>query len=72
MLYRRQIEYLPTPLEIARSCASIRATWTPSEKRRRFVGRPMSEEFAPAWQPPVIDTSAFRHSTGRAMGDLAS
>lgn len=58
----RRIDYLPTPREIADACAAIRSTWTPSEKRRRFVGDEAPDEIALAWWPPVIDTSHFRAS----------
>lgn len=61
----RRIDYLPTPLEIAEACASIRSGWTLSEKRRRFVGEWMPDEVELGWRPPVIDTSHFRLSLAR-------
>lgn len=65
----RRIDYMPTPLEIAEACAAIRAQWTRTEKRRRFVGDDVPDDSEPAWRPPVIDTSCFRH-VGRT-GDAA-
>ncbi len=57
----RRIDYIPTPAEIAGVCAEIRAGWTKSEKRRRFVGELPPEAFDDSvWAPPVIDTSHFR------------
>jgi hypothetical protein len=35
---RKFQEYLPTPDEIARICAEIRATWTPEERADRWQG----------------------------------
>lgn len=67
----RRIDYLPTPVEIAQACASIRATWTLSEKRRRFVGETMPDEPEKMWSPPVIDTSHFRLASSRG-NDAAS
>ena len=61
----RRIDYIPTPREIAKACASIRSGWTLSEKRRRYVGDVMPDEPEVAWSPPVIDTSHFRLSTLR-------
>ena len=58
----RRIDYLPSPEEITNACASIRASWSLSEKRRRFVGELMPEEPLASWRPPVIDTSHFRVS----------
>ena len=62
----RRIDYIPTPREIAKACASIRSRWTLSEKRRRYVGEVMPDEPETGWSPPVIDTSHFRVATGRA------
>jgi len=67
----RRIDYLPSPDEIADACASIRSSWTLSEKRRRFVGELMPDEPDSVWRPPVIDTSHFRVS-GSRHADLAS
>ena len=61
----RRIDYLPTPEEITQACASIRSSWTLSEKRRRFVGELMPDEPESVWRPPVIDTTHFRISSGR-------
>jgi hypothetical protein len=72
MIYRRRIDYLPTPPEIAEACASIRASWTPLERRRRFVGFRGAEGFRPAWRPPLIDTSLLRYSSGRSSVEIAS
>ena len=60
----RRIDYLPSPEEITNACASIRASWSLSEKRRRFVGELMPEEPLASWRPPVIDTSHFRVTQG--------
>jgi len=46
----RRVDYLPTPREIADACAAIRAGWTNSEKRRRFVGGLASGEPASPWR----------------------
>lgn len=40
----------PTPDEIARECAKIRATWSESERLKRLVAPP-----SPAWHPPLYD-----------------
>lgn len=64
--------YLPTPREIAATCASIRAQWTPRERQRRRIGAALFEELAPAWRPPVIDTSTLRMSTSKPMSDLVT
>ncbi|MEM8866166.1 MAG: hypothetical protein AAGF31_11540 [Planctomycetota bacterium] len=57
----RRIEYLPTPAEIAGVAAEIRATWTKSEKRRRFVGQLPAEALEESlWSPPVVDTTCFQ------------
>jgi hypothetical protein len=40
----------PTRNEIRRRAAQIRATWSPEEKERRFVGRRRGE----GWTVPVI------------------
>ncbi|QDU91782.1 hypothetical protein Pla175_52130 [Pirellulimonas nuda] len=64
----RRIDYMPSPTEIADACAVIRDRWTHSEKRRRFVGEYVPDGMEPAWRPPVIDTSCFRHA-GRGPGD---
>jgi hypothetical protein len=40
--------YEPTPEEIARECARIRATWPPEEERRRRAGA-----VSPDGGPPV-------------------
>jgi hypothetical protein len=69
---RYQIQYLPSPGEIATACATIRARWTPRERQRRCVGRMLLEEFANAWRPPVIDTSALRSASGKSMVNLVS
>ena len=58
----RRIDYVPTPSEIAEACASIRSSWSLSEKRRRYVGDQMPDEPEMVWRPPVIDTSHFRVS----------
>ena len=59
MLHRRlRPEFLPTPREIARQCAEIRQSWTPSERRRRTVDRDLLAEHEPGWLPPVIDTAS--------------
>jgi hypothetical protein len=72
MISDRTAHYLPSPREIATACASIRANWTPRERQRRRVGESIFEELAPAWQPPVIDTSGLRMTVGKAMTDLVS
>ena len=54
----RTPDYLPTPREIARHCAEIRASWTPSERRRRTVDQAMLSEYDAGWLPPVIDTAS--------------
>lgn len=56
----RRIDFLPSPDEIANACATIRSSWTLSEKRRRYVGESMPDEPESIWRPPVIDTSHFR------------
>ncbi|MGL4512520.1 MAG: hypothetical protein ACRCT8_05465 [Lacipirellulaceae bacterium] len=63
----RRIDYLPTPTEIANACASIRSSWTLSEKRRRFVGELIGEGPDPLWRPPVIDTTHFRLAVSRSF-----
>lgn len=67
----RRIDYLPSPDEIADACASIRSSWTLSEKRRRFVGEQMPDEPESAWRPPVIDTSHFRMIASRGVDTTA-
>lgn len=60
----RRIDYIPTPAEIAGTCAEIRATWSKCEKRRRYVGQLPAEALDDAmWAPPVIDMSHFRAAT---------
>lgn len=61
----RRIDYLPTPVEIAEACAEIRAGWTMSEKRRRFVGDQTPDEVDTLWRPPTVDTSHLRLSAQR-------
>lgn len=56
----RRIGYLPSPREIAKACAHIRAGWTRCERRRRFVGGLLPDDTVLGWQPPLIDTSHFR------------
>jgi hypothetical protein len=63
----RRIDYLPSPGEIASACATIRSTWSLSEKRRRFVGELIGEGPDPVWRPPVIDTSHFRLAVSRSF-----
>lgn len=63
----RRIDYLPTPTEIADACASIRSSWSRSEKRRRFVGDAVPDDFESVWRPPVIDTSHFRMLSTRGV-----
>ena len=72
MAYHRRLDYLPSPPEIAQACATIRATWTPLERRRRFVGFRGEAGFRTVWRPPVIDTSLLRYSSGRSSVDIAS
>ncbi len=64
-----RIDYLPTPSEISLACEQIRETWTLSERRRRFVGPDLPDEFPSRWQPPTVDTSGFRLATNRLAGD---
>lgn len=59
-----RIDFLPTPEEIEAQCHRIRGSWSLSERRRRFVGPHLPDEPAPAWQPPMVDTSAFRLAMG--------
>jgi len=59
-----RIDFLPTPDEIQAECQQIRGSWSLNERRRRFVGPHLPDEPAPAWQPPTIDTSAFRLAMG--------
>lgn len=66
----RRIDYLPTPEEIANACASIRSSWTLSEKRRRYVGDMMPDEPESVWCPPMIDTTHFRISSSRSGSDV--
>lgn len=58
-----RIDYLPSPHEIDQACAHIRGQWSTNERRRRFVGPHLPEELPMPWQPPVVDTSAFRMMT---------
>ncbi|MBX3427626.1 MAG: hypothetical protein KF688_18245 [Pirellulales bacterium] len=58
MQRRLRPEYLPTPREIARLCAVIRDSWSPSERRRRTVDRDLLIAHEPAWMPPTIDTAS--------------
>lgn len=58
-----RIDYLPTPFEIDAACARIRDRWSHNERRRRFVGPHLPDELPTPWQPPVVDTSAFRLMT---------
>ena len=72
MSCRIRPDYLPTPLEISRATAKIRARWTPHERRRRNVRGVRLEEARPVWNPPTIDTSSLRTSAGKPMFDLVS
>lgn len=54
-----RIDYLPTPEEIRAGCDAIRQRWSRGERRRRYVGPHLPDEFPPTWQPPTIDTSFF-------------
>ena len=72
MVNRRRVEYLPTPFEITVACASIRSTWTPSERRRRWVGPQSGEEALLQWSPPVVNANLFRRSRDNRTSDLAS
>lgn len=57
----RRIDYLPSPVEIVGACRQIRAQWSHSEHRRRFVGDlPCGQLDDLTWQPPLIDTSLLR------------
>lgn len=63
-----RIEYLPTPEEIYRQSAAIRARWTAAERRRRRVGPLLPCDGTNAvWYPPVVDTSLLRLAAQRPM-----
>lgn len=67
----RRIDYLPSPDDIADACASIKSSWTLSEKRRRYVGELMPDEPESVWRPPVIDTSQFQMNALRGVDNAS-
>lgn len=64
-------EYLPTTWEIAAACEAIRATWSLSERRRRYLGGRLEDDPAPSWRPPLVDTAPLRSMAARGLADLA-
>ncbi|MFO0900091.1 MAG: hypothetical protein U0836_21875 [Pirellulales bacterium] len=58
---RKFQEYLPTPDEIARTCAEIRAGWTPEERADRWQGPKRVR-----WEFPQV---ALRDMFGDRMDD---
>lgn len=55
--------YLPSPEEIARETAAIRAGWSEAERLRRIVGGPDQQTIErgyEAWEVPAVKTPTFR------------
>lgn len=61
----RTSKYVPTPAEIRRACAEIRAQWTPNEQAKRAIGARAVRETVNYWVAPeysVRELASIRRS----------
>jgi len=49
--------YLPSQLQIAQMCVTIRSRWSPAERQRRMVGHDLYG-MQTRWTPPQINVSS--------------
>jgi len=68
---RMEPEYLPTPNQIIEECLAIRDSWSPAEKKRRWV-RYSQELLDNHWLPPRIDTSMCTSRVRKEVSELTA